>query len=317
MGRRAFSRVALLVVFTCATIFACGSDDDDDADRGDDAGLPVLQCVPNSLSRCLCELQEGLQRCDDAGRLGPCACGGDANMPRCGDGVVDDGEACDDGNLDDGDGCSAGCVPDGRPPAVEQCPGQGVVLGSKVHLSFELVGATKTTFMSLSVRPSGVDPSDDDDDAGTEDAGAEDAGAEDAGAEDATVEDAASDADAGDAGENTDASDSGVGASDSGPDAGDAGREDAGACGGTPDRVLSLLPTTSGELTISVTASIPTFVSLRAVCGSAAGASCEQGPAGRPVTFRLDVTRGQPVYLQLEPTEASPTATFFIDVMAP
>ena len=29
---------------------------------------------------------------------------------RCGNGVIDDGEACDDGNLKDGDGCSHACL---------------------------------------------------------------------------------------------------------------------------------------------------------------------------------------------------------------
>jgi len=41
------------------------------------------------------------------------ACGDDAQPtdgdPRCGDGVVDEGETCDDGNLEDGDGCSHTC----------------------------------------------------------------------------------------------------------------------------------------------------------------------------------------------------------------
>ena len=32
--------------------------------------------------------------------------------PKCGNGVVETGEACDDGNLVDGDGCSAHCGPD-------------------------------------------------------------------------------------------------------------------------------------------------------------------------------------------------------------
>ena len=31
-------------------------------------------------------------------------------VARCGDGIVDDGEACDDGNNVDGDGCAVNCV---------------------------------------------------------------------------------------------------------------------------------------------------------------------------------------------------------------
>jgi cysteine-rich repeat protein len=31
-------------------------------------------------------------------------------QPRCGDGIVDEGEECDDGNLEDGDGCTSQCT---------------------------------------------------------------------------------------------------------------------------------------------------------------------------------------------------------------
>ena len=34
---------------------------------------------------------------------------GAGKQPRCGDGILDDGETCDDGNPDDGDGCDATC----------------------------------------------------------------------------------------------------------------------------------------------------------------------------------------------------------------
>jgi len=40
---------------------------------------------------------------------GPSACRLDCTVPRCGDGVLDGGEACDDGNAVPGDGCSADC----------------------------------------------------------------------------------------------------------------------------------------------------------------------------------------------------------------
>jgi cysteine-rich repeat protein len=40
----------------------------------------------------------------------PDACRTDCELPRCGDGTIDGGEACDDGNTSDCDGCSAECV---------------------------------------------------------------------------------------------------------------------------------------------------------------------------------------------------------------
>jgi cysteine-rich repeat protein len=39
----------------------------------------------------------------------PSACRPDCTIPRCGDGVLDAGEACDDGNTVSGDGCAADC----------------------------------------------------------------------------------------------------------------------------------------------------------------------------------------------------------------
>ncbi len=52
--------------------------------------------------------------------------GPDGRMPRCGDGVLDPGEACDDGRNDDGDECSAMCrrgprCGDGNVDMGEQC----------------------------------------------------------------------------------------------------------------------------------------------------------------------------------------------------
>jgi cysteine-rich repeat protein len=40
----------------------------------------------------------------------PAACRLDCTIPRCGDGILDGGEACDDGNTVSGDGCSADCT---------------------------------------------------------------------------------------------------------------------------------------------------------------------------------------------------------------
>ncbi|UQA61631.1 DUF4215 domain-containing protein [Polyangium aurulentum] len=39
----------------------------------------------------------------------PSACRLDCTLPRCGDGILDGGEACDDGNAEGGDGCAADC----------------------------------------------------------------------------------------------------------------------------------------------------------------------------------------------------------------
>jgi cysteine-rich repeat protein len=39
----------------------------------------------------------------------PSACRLDCTVPRCGDGILDGGEACDDGNAEGGDGCAADC----------------------------------------------------------------------------------------------------------------------------------------------------------------------------------------------------------------
>ncbi len=44
------------------------------------------------------------------------------NDPRCGDGVLDPGEACDDGNVLDGDGCDARCELEGCGDACECAP---------------------------------------------------------------------------------------------------------------------------------------------------------------------------------------------------
>src|SRR5690606_16770154 len=98
-----------------------------------DAGVvEQLECVPLSTSRCLCELREGVRQCDESGRLGPCVCEDPVVDDVCGDGIVQYGEACDDQNLVAGDGCSPTCLPDGRPPSVEQCPGQSVAIWPEV-----------------------------------------------------------------------------------------------------------------------------------------------------------------------------------------
>ncbi len=39
----------------------------------------------------------------------PIVCRPDCTLPRCGDGILDPGEACDDGNTTSGDGCASDC----------------------------------------------------------------------------------------------------------------------------------------------------------------------------------------------------------------
>lgn len=46
--------------------------------------------------------------------------------PRCGDKIVQDGEACDDGNAVEDDGCSTKCLPAGDARTMGPCPGQTV-----------------------------------------------------------------------------------------------------------------------------------------------------------------------------------------------
>ncbi len=117
-------------------------------------------CVPNQTLVCKCGLDSGSQLCRVDQTLTECVCPkkskptssdststeededeqelDEAPAPgaRCGDGVVDIGEACDDGNEEDGDGCSAKCNPDGSPPSGETCPGQPVTLWKGTPVAF-------------------------------------------------------------------------------------------------------------------------------------------------------------------------------------
>ena len=132
--------LALLVVATgCSRVLGI----DFDQYREPEAGSPEqLQCVPQDVSRCLCELDEGVRTCDDAGHLGSCVCAR-PDAGACGNGVLEDGESCDDSNQQDGDGCSAACIPDGRPPQVEQCPGQSVFVWAGRPVTLQLTGAKR------------------------------------------------------------------------------------------------------------------------------------------------------------------------------
>jgi cysteine-rich repeat protein len=60
------------------------------------------------------------EECDEGGGNGtlPNGCRADCRLARCGDGVVDDGEACDDGNGAPCDGCAFDCTVEAEAPAV-------------------------------------------------------------------------------------------------------------------------------------------------------------------------------------------------------
>jgi cysteine-rich repeat protein len=245
MRKRALSLAVLLGTLGCSSILGIRFDDYREGEAGTEL---QLDCVPQSVSRCLCELDEGFRTCDDSGHLGTCICDGGADVasarPGCGNATLDQGEACDDGNAEDGDGCSTQCLPDGRPAAVEQCPGQNVFLWGKEPVAFQLVGADQAASIN-----------------------------------------------------------------DGGPDAGSC------ATSPQPDRVLELTSNVPGTLQVSVVASVDTFVSLRTTCdvpGSAV--SCVRATVGKGTMQTVDVLGSQPVFLILEPVNASPTATFSIEV---
>ena len=52
----------------------------------------------------------GVEFCDDGNTRDGDACKSNCGPPKCGDGVLDAGEACDDANGDDGDDCLPSCV---------------------------------------------------------------------------------------------------------------------------------------------------------------------------------------------------------------
>ena len=229
-------------LLACAKVLGVDFSSYREADGSASAQPPGrLECVPNEVSRCLCELREGVRTCDETGRLQPCVCGG--GVGACGNGVLEEGEACDDGNQAGGDGCGLSCAPDGRHPDVEQCPGQSVVAWPGKLFSMNLVGSVRAS----------------------------------------------------------------------------PGSPDAGACGGgpaAPDRVFMLTMREAGMLEVTVTASVPTLVSLRTECAVAAEApNCTRVPASQAGTVRMTVGEGQVVHLVVEPGEASPTATFDIQVV--
>ncbi|MEE2836410.1 MAG: DUF4215 domain-containing protein [Myxococcota bacterium] len=114
---------------------------DDGNLRHDDA------CVGSECVEARCGdgyLQVGVEQCDQGeanSDVSPDTCRTDCSLPRCGDGVVDEGEACDDGNEVADDGCDACQVPscsdgswdhDGNPEtpcmACSSCPAGSLIL---------------------------------------------------------------------------------------------------------------------------------------------------------------------------------------------
>jgi cysteine-rich repeat protein len=76
-------------------------------------------------ARCGNAVVEFGEACDDGNAADSDACRNDCRLPACGDGLVSVGEGCDDGNAQGGDGCEPGCLPGGpagEAPAVEAPP---------------------------------------------------------------------------------------------------------------------------------------------------------------------------------------------------
>ncbi len=73
------------------------------------AGALTLALALVTLGGCGSPAPGGLDANHGAGGSGGSGGSGGGASPRCGDGVVDAGEACDDGNLVEGDGCSTEC----------------------------------------------------------------------------------------------------------------------------------------------------------------------------------------------------------------
>jgi len=82
---------------------------------------PVVSCATDEIVAW--ELPAG------SGGTLPAADGGPITPPRCGNGVLDDGEGCDDGNTAGGDGCSAACAVEGS--GAIGCPGVAIPLTAK------------------------------------------------------------------------------------------------------------------------------------------------------------------------------------------
>ena len=56
------------------------------------------------------QLHRGFEECDDGNDSDTDACTQTCTLSRCGDGLLQEGEACDDGNTEDGDACLETCL---------------------------------------------------------------------------------------------------------------------------------------------------------------------------------------------------------------
>jgi len=73
--------------------------------------LPDLTPPPPDLRhpRCGDGIVDPGEACDDGNAIDTDGCSNICRAPACGDGTVQGGEQCDDGNLDNGDGCEDDC----------------------------------------------------------------------------------------------------------------------------------------------------------------------------------------------------------------
>jgi len=93
---------------TCGDTIFC-----DLCDDGDVCDASLQLCVDESEPRCGDGVVDDGEACDDGvdnSDTEPDACRLDCTLPRCGDGVVDEGEACDDGNDVNNDECTNQCT---------------------------------------------------------------------------------------------------------------------------------------------------------------------------------------------------------------
>ncbi|MEW5849828.1 MAG: Ig-like domain-containing protein [Myxococcota bacterium] len=84
----------------------------EDGRGGQDTG--TVNVTVNNVPDCGDGLLDPGEACDNGGSNSdtvPDACRMDCTLAACGDDVTDSGERCDDGNLDNGDGCDSNCTP--------------------------------------------------------------------------------------------------------------------------------------------------------------------------------------------------------------
>jgi cysteine-rich repeat protein len=113
--------IRALGVLACLLLIAgpaCSGDDEPgggDAASNSDTHSPIDGGFPDipGLENCGDGEINGIEECDNGASnsdVAADACRVRCELPRCGDAVMDTGEACDDGNVLSGDGCSRACV---------------------------------------------------------------------------------------------------------------------------------------------------------------------------------------------------------------